>query len=335
MIVRISKPKDLDRALRLAREPGDVIVADEGLPLETRGPWSFPEVGYIPLAPQVTLDVRGSSVTLTDPETKTNGKPRVDRDLELFRFGAGATILGGHWNGNHAAFPDWYVSGLRCIGGGDYHVEGLDIVGLRGAYKTDTPLGAVEVFAISNQGRPGNFVIANCRVHDCAPNAYVSGIFPGGSEPSDKQGQVSNCDVDLSNDNWFAFSASGESYGKPTVVFRGCTGSARRGFHNDTGSTHALMEDCKLTGTWAPVTFVGKDPKLSRVLGLRRCTLTGTLAVEWQDSAQGGIVFEGCRSTAPRTAAVNGQGALVFSGCQLVEPVVFEVWANSRKPIVL
>lgn len=319
IIIPQTEPRRFDDACRSA-QAGDTILLEEGGVYETAGCWAAD--GFQSLRPGVTLEASGATVRLVSPERATHGVERPDRDLILLTCGPGARIIGGTFDGNWQQQEEWFVSGIRFHG--RFEVRGATIKGLAGSRSSGTPSGAVEVFAISAEGKTGGSIVQDVTVRDCrvdSPSDYVSGIYVGATEASDAWSKVERCNVQLGEHGQFAYASNGK------VVFHGCTGNAARYWYNDTGDT----DDCRIqsglgTCSYAVVSAVAKDAQGNRRIAIRGGEFTAPRLCEWWDQSPGfhlrGHVI--CSSVRWRgdfsfAVAAAANGALAAIDCDLGE----------------
>lgn len=341
--------RDIDLAFKYAKGPsednpgGDFVVIEDG-EHETTGCWN--KEGYTLTQQGVILENRGVLRMSPNPDPRANGKVRVDRDL-WFQFGRNTKLYGGTYDLNEKAFlspswsPNpWYACGIRFPDGGACDVDDVDIIGLRGRPKDSTFGGptatnGVEAFALSMGGKPGDierdefgkpvltggaykpvgFAWSRVRVHDVAPDSYVSGVFPGGKVLADAgvKVDINDCVVDLGKGNWFEFSASIETTDQSVipVTFRRCTGrGAQRGFHNDTGNTFARIENSKFEFEWAGISLYDGDTSSVRVVLIVASDLIGDCGVDLQGPGMNTVILCGTKFTGERfgsSLAPNGR----------------------------
>lgn len=302
----------LDKVLKMARSPGDRIVLSPGLVTYTRGSWAFPEFGWIGLASGVDLLGSGSQVVLSPEAIKeTNGKVRPSKDINVLWAGVDTEVTNVRFDCNGASHPGWNCGGLRFHG--KFAVRGCDITGLSGT------LDQQEVFAISAQGETGGSNVASVRVFDCLvdrPASYISGIYIGASEPGEDN-LVSDCDVNLGANGWFAYSSTNRT------LFHRCAGRAQRWWHTDTGNGAADIRECSGETTYAVISSVctgGNPDRRIRVYDSKFNGGDGRF-VEWWDkdgSQDGFVLFQNCGLSARYDVASDAKrGALVFTGCKL------------------
>jgi hypothetical protein len=294
----------------------------------TDGNWAFPN--YRTLATGVTLDMTGATLMFSQtPVTTTNGTPRPSKDLNILWGGGDNTIIGGTFDATPP--PGWCGGGLRFSG--KYRVSGTTIIGLKGSWET-----LVEVFAISSEGATDGSKVDTCVVRDVAPNAYVSGIYLGGTvqpEQGTDGSRVVACTVDLGAKNQHAYAAT---Y-KTTLVQ--CSGTGGRyGLYADTGDMTALAKNCDLSGTYAAVSSVG-TARVTRRIMLEECALRGERGVEWFDKTVGGVMDGGvvvlrCKLDAHYTMAVAGkQGSIFMAQTTLAKPLNVVLSTGSFNPVVI
>lgn len=364
-IHRSDGPLAFDAALRLARNPGDVIELVNVDQVETMGPWAFPEHNYRSIG-RCKIDAGQTRIVLSPNATRKtlsagNLVDRPDRDLPIAFAERDARIEGGVWDCNEAAFrnPDpakcWFTSGIRFEDGGDYQALGLEVVGIRGTYRdrgAKTFNADVEVFAISSNGLPGiNHDVRECIVQGCADDSYCSGIMSGGSVriPSmaisahtQRIGSVVNCRVDLGSKNWFAFSSNVQTEDPNLglfVEFFDCKGKGvQRGFHNDTGGTMARLTNVDLESSWSDISLAGGLPSDRRTVLVDNCTLRAATTIDLaQIAGEATVVVRRSRvSAATRHGSISGGGAIMFDRASLGErPAVWQIFNGARQPIVL
>ena len=172
-----------------------------------------------------------------------------------------------------------------------------------------------------------------------APNAYVSGIYVGGTvepQPGTDGSKVTLCSVDLGADNQFAYSCSYKT------TFSSSQGKGGRyGLYTDTGPMIAFAIGCTFSGSYAAVSSVS-GTVATRSVVLQSCQLSGERAVEWWDKSltgaamAGGIAILDSTVDAKFTAAVVGQsGNIVIARNKLVQPPQVSVPDGSRRPLLL
>lgn len=302
-------PNLFDWACANVRAPGSEIVVEPGSVAVTRGTWAFPEHGYLTVASDVTLRMTGAELRLSaDAVRTTNSQLRPERDLNVLWLGAGALVVGGRFDGRFADHPGWNVSGLRFYG--RYHIEGAEIIGLSGNRSVK------ESFAISSEGATGGSVVRNVRVHSCneSADAYVSGIYVGGTTDNGSDSLVENCSVNLGWHGQFAYSST------YATRFRNCYGKAARYWYTDTGPGRAVIENGSGELSYAIVSSVCTDNQRReiRVIGGEyQCPLGR--AIEWHDMGgehQGGfVIFRDVKADVRwNVASVAKRGTLLFHG---------------------
>lgn len=307
----------LDKVLKMARSPGDRIVLSPGLVTYTRGSWAFPEFGWIGLANGVSLTTadpksvdRGVVVLSEEAVKETTGKIRVSRDINVLWAGAGTFISRIDFDCNGNNHPGWNCGGLRFHG--QFAVIDCNITGLSGT------LGQQEVFAISAQGETGRSKVAGVRVYDCLvdrPASYVSGIYLGASEPG-AESSVSDCDVDLGVNGWFAYSSTNQT------LFLRCKGRAQRWWHTDTENGVAQIQECSGESSYAVISSVCAGGNPERRIYVLDSKFEGGEGrfVEWWDKAgsqTGFVLFRDCSLSAKYDVASDAKrGSLVFTGCK-------------------
>ncbi len=352
-------PDALDRALRLARKPEDVIDAKGTLNLTTQGAWAFPEFGYRSIG-RCRIDLGNSRVTLSpEAATHTGGVPRPDRDFWIAWTDPGARVYGGVWNCNEVAFRDpdptrcWFTRGIR-FGGGAYKAHGVNVVGMRGTY-ANRGSGIlnpdVEAFGISSGGQPDvRHEIVDCEVSGCAPDSYCSGIMSGGDHPipvdqipegCKRLGLISNCRVDLGGLNWFAFSsnvACEDPYiGLAVEIRDGLGAGVERGFHNDTGPTAAVLRRMSFRSTWSDISLAGGDTSTRRVVLVDRCLLGADCAVDIAGAVGSqSVIIQNSSMLGTRAGSVSGSGQIVVDRKSLLgKAPKWQVFGSAPLPIVL
>ena len=215
-VIPASEARRFDEMCAIARG-GDTIELEPGGEYPTAGAWAFPAPHYITLQSGVTLIASGARIVLRDPAISTGGVIRPDKDLFILRAGADATVVGGLWDANYQGNPGWHCSGMRFYG--RFTAKDLTIVGLCGSRQSQTPAGAVEVFAVSAEGNTGGSVVAGVSVKNCeisSPDSYVSGIFLGGTVKSDVRSTIRDCAVNLGKLGQFAYSANQPTHSAPS-----------------------------------------------------------------------------------------------------------------------
>lgn len=298
----------LDKAFGLARS-GDVILIEDGEHY-TQGSWLFDDQGHQMATAGVVIENKGT-IRLSGQARKRfldgNGihQLRVDRDF-WFRFGKGVCLYGGTYDFNESAFADglspWYCLGIRFVEGGACNVDDITITGLRGTYRgrgaaISSP--DAEAFPLSMEGKPASFTWSRVRVHDCAPESYVSAIFPGGSEKVEPGTRifVRDCHTDLGGKNWAGYSSNivSKDASETPVEFIGCESEGcQRGFHNDTGPTQVRLSNCEFSSEYCGVSLSDGTPDMVRNVVLQSCTLNDDCGVIMEGPAANTVVAHNC-----------------------------------------
>lgn len=333
-VIPASEGIRFDQVCAIARG-GDTIELESGGEYPTAGAWAFP-APHFTLQSGVTLIASGARIVLRDPAITTGGVVRPDKDLFLLRAGDDVTIVGGLWDANYRGNLGWHCSGLRFYG--KFRVKDLTIVGLRGSRQSQTPSGAVEVFAISSEGNTGGSVVEAVSVKDCevsSSESYVSGIFLGGTR-TDRRSVISDCVVNLGELGQFAYSAN-----QPTTIQR-CIGMAERGFYNDTGDTVGCnITDCTFVASYAGISLVSGTTPSTREVLVRDCNISAPRMVEWWEREMGapmngGVIvnsskFKGAMLAATKSPRGNISFADITWTDQGGEP--FSVQGQGARPV--
>ena len=99
--------------------------------------------------------------------------------------------------------------------------------------------------------------------------------------------------MDHGKDNWACYSSNVMSKDSSVVpvYFRDCKGrGAHRGFHNDTGPTMAVLENCEFEFSYCGVALADGTADQIRNVVLRNCTLNGDCGVIMEGTAQNTVV---------------------------------------------
>ncbi len=323
-------PFVLDRALKMVRSPGDVIILGDNVTAATQGTWAFEAYGWISLANGVSL--RGghnSVIRFSSPVLETRGQVRPAKDLNILWAGDGCSVSGLTFD--CTAPEGWNGGGLRFHG--RFNVTDCVIKGLSGT------IGQQESFAISSTGDTSGTVVERVVVHECftaTPTSYVSGIYIGATS-GEGGNQVIACDVDLGPHGWFAYSST-----RPTV-FDQCVGKASRFWYTDTGDGEATVQDCSGAVSYAAVSSVAVEGTPLRRVLVRGCHFIGegetVRAAEWWDKTgakgQGHVVFDDCEfESFSHAAAVDAdRGAVVFVACSFLPSAQNSLTPRSPQPI--
>jgi hypothetical protein len=289
---------DLDQILRMVRTPGDTIKLESGHVWTTRGAWGFEDLGFVGLAPGVTILAEGSEILLVDPIKETGGKERPEKDLVFPWLGDGATIIGGKWDSMR--HDGWSRSGFHCLG--DATLSGVNLYNQRGTKGGAGPVK--ESFALSTEGR-GTQVLTDCTTSspDVAggSDSYVAGWYPN-------QGKVTRCKVDHGPHGWFGFSCVG-----PTE-FVDCESESMHWWYTDWSGGNAVIRNPKGVAHYAAIGVRQQGRREVSVLGGR---LTAPRGVEWAYGAsEGFVLFSGVELDVGHSASIDARsGAVILANC--------------------
>lgn len=247
MKITLTPSDNFDKALASNREPGTEFILTQGV-YKTAGNWYFND--WTHLASGCKITGNGSSLVL-DPILaikNVNGITRPDRDLNVLWTGANTIVENLTIDGNESAFLNtdpnktWYVTtGLRSSG--KLTATNITVQNIRGTFAgIGTLTKEIEAFGISTTGPDGGSTIANCIVHNCPENSYISAISAGHVGTNVAKTNVSNCKVNIGKNNWFGFGINCNVHISNCEIVNG----PRIAIYNDTNVTeNCIIEKCK------------------------------------------------------------------------------------------
>jgi hypothetical protein len=224
MKTEVHYPDEFDEALSETTRPGEEIHLRSGVGYVTQGNWLAQTRPWANLAAGVALIGNGATVSLRNPFTAPEGIQRANRDVNLL-WGAGDNTIRDLTMDGSQAGANLHVGGIRILGPAD--ISNVEVRGLRGTWNgVGTLHKEIEVFGLVVLGGATPSKVNNFRIANCAPNAYVSGVFL----VNNAEGSVLN--IDLGARNWFGISA-----GERVKFYNVSVTGARVVLYNDTGPT--------------------------------------------------------------------------------------------------
>lgn len=279
MRIQLTPTDDFDLALASNRQPGTEFVLTKGT-YKTKGNWYYSD--WFTLAAGCKLYGEGSTLILSENPAKSyNGVVRPDRDLNVLWSGANTYIENLTVDGNESAFVNtdpsktWFVvTGVRAHGKATIkNVTVQNIRGTRNGIGTITK--QIEAFGFSTVGPVGGSIIDGCTVQSCPENSYISCISAGHTGTNLSQSIISNCNTNVSKNNWFGFGVNCCVYITNSNVING----SMIGVYNDTdNSDNVTVENCSFNNIEkliSLITIPGKN-EYKRNLKIKNVTATYT-----------------------------------------------------------